>query len=680
MSMFKRHIILSGLALLLSAGVDAKIFRQEAGNLVFAIGQDATGASFAIKGHESDASEDSEFWRLILDDGLRREIPVISTDQTGKVSMEGDGLVIRYGSLVSEYGDTYPVSFTVNVRQEDGLLKFSAEIENNTENVRVNECFCPMADFNSIAGDKAEDVLYWPQGPGERYVNPWKLLEDKAPYYYAHDEYETYMNLVYPRASMSWYGVESGDKFLYFARYDKDMRQCLLSIRHRIDDTNLTFTVDHFPMARSGEKVDVPASVIGVIDGDWRDGADIYRAWADSSFYKAPEVAPWVRRMTGFQRIIMRSQYGLDYYKAEDLPAMYEAGAKYGIRTLFLFGWWKGGMDRDYPYYDEPYPGAFKELGDNIRKVQEMGGRVILECNCHFLDPQVDYYSKFGHEVEILDINGDPVPKSFVYQGRGELREKLGAKLFYLACAGTQRWRNQLMSQLRLMDSMGPDCLFIDCYGFCPYQPCFNHSHEHGYRVDEEWKYHRIFFNDAVRFCNDNGRVLATEGVTDLAGAYNQFLHGNIGADFKIKSNAYPQMFRYTFPEVITTVRNIYSSQGDYERQFRNALTMGMRLDAQLWVCRADISRDPAYAKAVGEYTALLDRYGEFFYDGKFTVIDRSELPYSIKRTEWYSKDSSKVMRVLYNSTGRTISEYCGVTLGPGEIRFDIFNADDYCR
>ena len=236
------------------------------------------------------------------------------------------------------------------------------------------------------------------------------------------------------------------------------------------------------------------------------------------------------------------------------------------------------------------------------------------------------------------------------------------------------------MSQLMLMDSMGPDCLFIDCYGFCPYQPCFNHSHEHGYRVDEEWKYHGIFFNDAVRFCNDNGRVLATEGVTDLAGAYNQFLHGNIGADFKIKSNAYPQMFRYTVPEVITTVRNIYSSQGDYERQFRNALTMGMRLDAQLWVCRADISRDPAYAKAVGEYTALLDRYGEFFYDGKFTVIDRSELPYYIKRTEWYSPDGDKVMRVLYNSTGRTISEYCGVTLGPGEIRFDIFNADDYCR
>ncbi len=658
--------------------VQARTFRQVAGNLAFEICHDASDAAFVVAGHEDKALRGAEFWRLILDDGLRKEIPVLSSAQKGTVMMDGDVLVIRYDSIISDYGDTYPADFTVRVAQADGLLEFTAEIENTTRDVRINECFCPMADFGYIASDKQEDVLYWPQGLGERYSNPWKVLQDKAPYYYSHDEHETYMNLVYPRASMSWYGVESGDKFLYFARYDKEMRQCFLSIRHRIDDTNLTFTVDHFPMARPGETVRVPASVIGIIDGDWRDGAKIYRQWADANFYRTPEIAPWIRTMTGFQRIIMRSQYGLDYYKPEDLPAMYMAGARYGIHTLFLFGWWKGGMDRDYPYYEEPYPGAFKDLGDNIRKVRQMGGRVILECNCHFLDPQVDYYEKFGHEVEILDINGDPIPKNFVYQGRGELREKVGAKLFYLACAGTQRWRDQLMSQLRLMDSMGPDCLFIDCYGFCPYQPCFNHDHEHGFRVDEEWKYHRMFFDDAVAFCHEKGRVLATEGVTDIAGAYNQFLHGNIGADFRIKSNAYPQMFRYTFPEIITTVRNIYSSQGDYIRQFRNALTMGMRLDAQLWVCRADIARDPDYAKAVGEYTTLLDKYGEFFYDGRFTVMDTSPLPYYLKRTEWLDSDGSRVMRILYNASDKEISGYHGITLAPGEIRFDIFKTEDY--
>ena len=49
--------------------------------------------------------------------------------------------------------------------------------------------------------------------------------------------------------------------------------------------------------------------------------------------------------MNGWQRLIMRSQYGDDYYLPEDLPALYEEGARHGINSLFLFGWWDTGMD-----------------------------------------------------------------------------------------------------------------------------------------------------------------------------------------------------------------------------------------------------------------------------------------------------------------------------------------------
>ena len=669
------------LIMILSAtAASAKSLSQKAGRLEFTISDKATDASFVVDGDKSAAIGNSEFWRLILDDGMRKEIPVLSTMQKGKARKQGDALIIDYDTLLSEYGDTYAVKFSIKIETVDGLLRFSPVVDNRHEGIRVNECFCPMADFNSLGGEKEKDVLYWPQGPGARYENPWALMESKAPAYYSHDEYETFMDLIYPRASMSWFGVESADKFLYVARYDKDMRYCFLSVRHRIHDTNLTFAIDHFPMAVEGERLELPSSVVGVLDGDWRDGAKTYRRWADASFFKAPVIDPWVKNLTGFQRIIMRSQYGLDYYTAKDLPEIYKAGAKYGIHTIFLFAWWKAGMDRDYPYYEEAYPGAFKDLADNIKKVQEMGGRVILECNCHFLDPQVDYYEKFGKEVQILDINGDPLAKYFVYNGRGELREKLGQKLFYLACTGSRRWRDQLMDQIRLLDGMGADCLFADCFGFCPYQPCFNEAHDHGRRVDQEWMYHRMFFGEASRLAYDHGRAFATEGVTDIAGVYTQFMHGNIAADFKIKTDDYPQMFAYTFPELIFTERNIYSSEGRFDRQLKNALTMGARLDAQLWVCRADISKDPKYAEMIGFYTEHLNRYGDFYYDGRFTVIDRSPLPYYVKRTEWLSADGSKVMRVLYNASDAAVADCCGVALGPDELRYDIFDSENYCK
>ena len=126
-------------------------------------------------------------------------------------------------------------------------------------------------------------------------------------------------------------------------------------------------------MARPGEKLELPSSVVGLLSGDWRCAARTYRTYADKTFFKVTPKAKWVEEMTGWQRIIMRSQYGEDYYKAEDLPELYRIGAKYGIHTLFLFAWWKEGMDRNYPTYTEPYPGAFAALREKYSQSSRDG-------------------------------------------------------------------------------------------------------------------------------------------------------------------------------------------------------------------------------------------------------------------------------------------------------------------
>lgn len=647
--------------------------------LSFEINGDGSRASFILSEKPEAAAQGSDFWRLILDDGLRTEIPVYAHKQHGRVYASGDALVAEYTSLVSEYGDTYPITFRVDIQAKDGLLHFTPSIENNAQGVRVNECFCPLADFNELCGDKAQDVIYMPDGLGTRAENPWAVLENMTGAYYAHDDKEVFWHLHYPRASMGWFGVESGSRFLYVARYDEKMRHCFLTARQRIhsEPTNLMLGVDHFPMARCGEALLLPTTVVGLLEGDWRKGADTYRAWANEHFFTVQQKAPWVQEMTGWQRIIMRSQYGEDYYKAEDLPAIYEAGAKHGIHTIFLFGWWKEGMDRNYPYYEEPYPGAFKALGENIHKVQAMGGRIILECNCHFLDPTTDYYREFGDEVKMLDINGNEVRPAFVYPGAGEFRVTYGAKQFPLTCSCTERWREQLMTQLRQMNDMGADCLFMDCFGGCPYQPCFNEKHEHGPRVDEEWVGHRKIFSQAREFCANEGKVLATEVVTDIAAAYNQFVHGLVNVDFNLNSKAFPQLFRYTFPEVITTERGIRHEEGAFAKQLKWALTMALRLDAELYVCRAALDRSPKYAAEIGKYTDTLNRYADYMLWGRFTAKDVSRIPNCVKRAEYIHKDGGKVLRVLYNMSDAEVSA-CGVTLAPDEMRFDEFDEKTY--
>lgn len=497
--------------------------------LSFAIDENGANAGFILQGKEEAAVRTSDYFRLILDDGLRTEIPIMSAKQKGQAVMQGEKLIITYDNLVSEYGDTYDVKFTVTVEVEDGLLKFTPELENNTKNVRINECFCPLADFNELYGEKSEDIIYFPEGLGTRVENPWKFMQDKTSVWYQHDEYEIF-----------W----------------------------------------HY---------------------------------------------------------------------------------------------------HNYPVYQEPYPGAFEELKANIKKVQDMGGRIILECNCHFLDPNNPYYKEFGDEVKIIDINGNEIRPAFVYPGRGEFRATYGAHQFPICCTGTERWRNQVLSQLQQMSELGADCVFADCFCGCPYQPCFNDKHEHGPRVDEEWIGHRKFFEAAVEYCDSVDKVFAGEVVTDVAAPYTQFIHGLVNVDFTIKSNQFPQMFRYTFPEVITTERGIRDSEGDSPKRMRAALTAGVRLDCELYVCRADIGRDAGYAAMVDEYTTALNKYAEFYYYGKYTVIDVSKLPYYIKRGEFYNADGTKVLRVLYNAADES-AEACGVALGADEIRFDIFDAEEYCR
>ncbi|MBE6680595.1 MAG: hypothetical protein E7598_08785, partial [Ruminococcaceae bacterium] len=94
-------------------------------NLSFAVNENGTDAGFIITGKESAAVRTSDYFRLILDDGLRTEIPVMSHKQTGVAKMVGDKMVITYDKLVSEYGDTYDVVLTVTVEIENGMLKFT---------------------------------------------------------------------------------------------------------------------------------------------------------------------------------------------------------------------------------------------------------------------------------------------------------------------------------------------------------------------------------------------------------------------------------------------------------------------------------------------------------------------------------------------------------------------------
>ena len=151
-------------------------------NMAFEINADATSARFVFP---KNTAEGKDFWRLILDDGDRTEIPVFSHAQKGRVSVEGDVMTVEYDRLVSGYGDEYEIGFTLRIEKDGDVLKFTPTIANRSK-VRVNECFAPLVSFNGLVGDKTKDVLYMPRSLGQRSPNPYAKLESIVPYDYHH--------------------------------------------------------------------------------------------------------------------------------------------------------------------------------------------------------------------------------------------------------------------------------------------------------------------------------------------------------------------------------------------------------------------------------------------------------------------------------------------------------------
>ena len=121
----------------------------------------------------------------------------------------------------------------------------------------------------------------------------------------------------------------------------------------------------------------------------------------------------------------------------------------------------------------------------------------------------------------------------------------------------------------------------------------------------------------------------------------------------------------------------IRSSEGDFLQRIKHALVYGVRFDGDVHVCRADLDKDPKFGKGVKVLADNLTAHGDFYFYGKFTVIDTSELPVHIKRGEYLSADGSKVMRVLYNASKKPASA-CGVSIAADEVKYEVFDLEEY--
>ncbi|MBP5230917.1 MAG: hypothetical protein ILO68_04235, partial [Clostridia bacterium] len=594
------------------------------GPLTLRISENGNRVSWISDGTPMKESPDADFWRCYADDGYEREMTVRSSRQTGRALLEGNRLTVVYDKLTSDGGRTWDVRLTIDIEAlvsvRPGFL-FRGRIENRSgESVRINELQLPLVDLSHGCGENtADDVLYQMNGLGWKTPDPWNRIRRVChTEYIASDNHVVWNAMRYPGdAAMSWFGLQSGNRFLYLGHHSPELRICALAAgaSPRKADPRLILAISHFPFAKSGESVTVSECFLALCDGDWKAGSDIYGAYARATWYRPPEVPDWVRHITGWQRIILRHQFGEIQFRYEDLPDVYRNGAKYGLNMLMVFGWWKGRFDNGYPIYEpDDALGGAEKLKEAIREIRDMGGRVALYTNGQLIDVNTDYYRTVGKHVCRIDIDGNDYRDHYRFGNDGLTLRAFGYKSFVTACPANEEWQNRLLEHEKMKFGYGCDSAFFDQLGGAAPLPCFNESHLHGPRPDacEEWRveaFRRMF--DAC----PEGKAIGTEMVNDMILPYVHYIHGIQTGAVYVPGN-FPQMVQRTFPEVVQTDRFVHDDKDGTDAALGHAFVRGYRFDVSPWRGRTQLSELPDLAEKIGRILALKQAYAPYFYEG----------------------------------------------------------------
>ncbi len=620
---------------------------------------------FTADGFKPTLCDVADFWRLHLDYcniEKNRELGVYSHSQTpDDVTVENGVLTIKYNKVVAEDGITYPIALLLTIREIDGELDFAIEIDNKSE-VRVNELQYPIAEFKNISDEFENDTFYAPVGLGMRSKNPLKMAQDAHTEYKAGDNKNVWRNFAYPGGlSMPWFGIQSADNYFAMARLDEEA--CRISTfslgtgPREEKQPRLIMSISSYPAVVPGEKMTVEHYRMAVSDKDWRDVADSYRKWSNETWLapsldenKRLPVKESIRHLKGWQRIIMKHQFGEVYHKYADLPRLYDEGARYGIKMILLFGWWKEGMDNGYPGYepDEELGGA-DALRAAIREINAKGGQVVLYANGQLIDTATDYYKTEGWKYTKKNIEKSEYREFYRFSNNGTLLRVSGLKTFCLGCFGTENWRNQLVKIKDKHLDLASNGTFFDQFSCCFYL-CFDETHDHGNRIDLDPQLRADIIREIHNSLKDD-EWFGSEWVLDRISTLLDFSHGcGFAMDYSPKRpDAYPYIFRYTFPEIIISNRHAHDEKPIYRQELNYAFTHGLIFDVGLYRCRAHSMDDfPNYSARIAQLNALREEYCDFFIDGKYN-LPSIELPSGVTGAE-YTLGDRRILTVWNNT------------------------------
>jgi Domain of unknown function (DUF6259) len=624
----------------------------DAGGRLVRLTNRQTGNDYVGKGRHAP-------WRMYYRSGTSvtgaLDLEIDPDVQKPQIRKEGNRLAISYARLtadVAREGQTreLQVGLTIRLTLKEDSLAWTATVHNRETDdaVEITEIWIPwISGVGNLGLGQAADVLYWPECAGRRIENPSAKLSSTAGRPSAVQrrwQDGSSLHLTYPwPASMQWFTLNNGSEGLYVGSHDETLMTTCLGVTAERDKT-LSASIVKYPFVKAGESWTSEPVVIRLYRGDWHDAARTYRTWTDIWMQK-PNPPEWIRRTPGWMLTMMKGQTGHIRGVYADLPAVWEQARKVGINVVNFFGWVKQGFDNLYPEYaPDGAMGGAEGLKAVVSKIKSEGGRTILYTQGQLIDPSSEFYQAKGKSIVAQDIWGYIYLETYGGHGEGTLLNVMRNKYFGVACPSAAGWYEQLASQFEMVRGFGAQGMLFDQMGGRPPYICYSMEHPHSKPslAAGPGKVHNMRRLRELMKSRDPDFVFIVELASDCYMSWLDIIHA-WGIGFWPEPEAFGEMLRYTFPEVVITNRD----GGPYDRraQLGYAFSIGWRIDA-----RPRDAMDPALARYLSRINALRTAHPELLLEGRF--VDTEDFLCDNNRVASHAFVSGNRMAVtLWNPT-----------------------------
>jgi len=605
----------------------AENYRLENEKIRFEI--DGSGRLVSLKNFETGreyTKGGGGLWRIIYDDGVSLEEAAESVDVPVEVEKKGEKLTINYGG-------EFPAKIECRLEGDD--VRFAAEIKNASKNKILREFQFPLVNNLNLTEDS--ELILSVRG-GLRYKSVGQFAKQGHTNYKWHEGKELQNHVLYPGyAAMNCMLVNEPAGALYIAHYDPDFGKALhfarlpnISKRGGREYGLPTLGIAKYPFLKPGESKKMPEYVVSPQTGDWHRSMKKYRAWADSWYKKLP--APKVfLDSNGWQRVIMRHQYGKILFGYDKIQEMYTAAEEAGFHTIRLYGWWREGMDAGNPNYSpDETQGGDAELARQIKAVQARGGKVVLYFNGQIIDTGTDFYKTVGKDICIKRFDGFPENERYPFGGDGTALRVFDYKTFAIACPSSKVWLEKLKWFADRAIALGADGIYYDQMGHDIF-PCCDPNHGHPVPFMEINKRKHEMFKKVCEYIRAKkpemsiGVEMVCDQISPLADyVHNGLWRSQFAVDYDRNGKpltSHVQMYQYAFPEFATCDIGIYDDD-DIPRSVNVSLMRSWRSDVSVFRCRETINAAPTYKAYLKKANALRDRFRDLILNGKFRDTD----------------------------------------------------------